>query len=177
MNKTAGIILVGGQSSRMGKNKSLLVFQGIPMVEHMRNILVNAGIRDTYMSGTLPGYETIPDPEPQAGPGRAMAHLLHRFSGQHQRLFFVPVDMPFMTEDIVRMLVASPGSVFVKGHPVPCCLLTRDGVPEGFSVKDLLKESSATDLEIPRGSEKYFLNLNTPEEWERVIQSASRIGH
>jgi molybdopterin-guanine dinucleotide biosynthesis protein A len=152
----------------MGRNKSLLVFQGLPMVEHMRKILMNSGIQDTYISGTLEGYDTIPDSEPLAGPGRAMAHLLQKFSTQYERLFFIPVDMPFMSGEVVRHLVSRPGNVFIKGHPFPNCLLTGSALPAATSVRGLLDEVSATAVELPGIREKDFLNLNTPEEWEKA---------
>lgn len=152
----------------MGRNKALLVFQGLPLVEHMQKTLVNAGIADTYISGTLAGYDTIPDSEPLAGPGRAIARLLQEFSGRYARLLFIPVDMPFMSAEVIRALLAAPGNVFIKGHPLPNCLLTRRDPLTSNAVKGLLEEVSATALEIPGGREKDFLNLNTPEEWEKA---------
>lgn len=169
MDKIAGIVLAGGQSSRMGKNKALLAFQGVPMVEHMQKILKGAGIPDVYISGTVAGYEAIPDDEPLSGPGRAMAHLLQKFSERYERLLFIPVDMPFMSEEVLRRLAAEPGNVFIKDHPFPNCLLTRGEVLTAHSVKGVLEEASARALEIAGGGKKDFLNLNTPEEWEKAV--------
>jgi len=138
------------------------------MVEHMRKILVNSGIQNTYISGTLEGYETIPDGEPLSGPGRAMAHLLQKFSARYERLLFIPVDMPFMSAELVRRLISKAGNVFIKDHPFPNCLLTRTDLLAANSVRGVLEEVSATALEIPGGREKDFLNLNTPEEWEKA---------
>lgn len=152
----------------MGKNKSLLMFDGVPLVEHMRNIIAAAGLQDTFISGVLPGYEAIPDSEPHAGPGRAVAHLLKRFSTDYRRCLFIPVDMPFMSKDILRNLIAASGNVFIKGHPMPCCLLTESRPLAAHSVKGLLEEVSATGLENSVVSDHYFLNLNTPEEWEKA---------
>lgn len=168
MEKTAGIVLAGGQSSRMGQNKSLLPFRHRPLVEHMRQILEKAGLSDTYISGALPGYDTLPDPEPYAGPGRAMAHLLRHFSARYQRLLFIPVDMPFMSPEALRLLAAAAGNVFFRDHPLPCCLATGDAVLESRSVRGLLETTAAQTLEFPAGAEKIFLNLNTPEEWQRA---------
>ncbi|MCE9506937.1 MAG: molybdenum cofactor guanylyltransferase [Alphaproteobacteria bacterium] len=168
VDTVAGIVLAGGQSSRMGRNKALLVFRGLPLVEHMQKTLAEAGIADTYISGTLAGYDTLPDREPLAGPARAMARLLQEFSGRYNRLLFIPVDMPFMSAGVIRALLAAPGNVFIKGHPLPNCLLTRRGLPASNAVKGLLEEVSATALEIQGGHEKDFLNLNTPEDWERA---------
>ena len=163
--------MAGGRSSRMGKNKALLAFKGLPMVEHMQKILANAGLVDIYISGTLEGYETIPDHEPQAGPGRAIAHLISEFANRYERLFFIPVDMPSMSENTVRRLILTPGNVFIKSHPLPCSLLTRDAMLAASSVKGILTETSATALDIADSEEKDFLNLNTPEEWEKAMAS------
>lgn len=171
MNKIAGIVLVGGKSSRMGKNKALLNFEGLPLVEHMRKILTGAGIKDTYISGTLEGYEGIPDVEAQAGPARAIAHLLNKFSGQYERLLFIPVDMPFISTDTLRALTSNHGSVFIKDHPLPACLKTGKDVLSSYSVKGLLEEIAAAPLEVFDVENGEFANLNTPVEWETFVAS------
>ena len=51
MDKTAGIVLAGGRSSRMGTSKALLRYKDRPLIEHMQNLLHQAGLDDVYISG------------------------------------------------------------------------------------------------------------------------------
>ena len=37
--KIAGVVLAGGKSSRMGKNKAMLIYNGKPLLNHMVGIL------------------------------------------------------------------------------------------------------------------------------------------
>lgn len=164
----AGVVLAGGKSSRMGTNKALLEYQGVPMVEHMTRLLLDAGCIAVYISGTVPGYDGIPDDLAHDGPARAMSGILGRYKDTHDALLFVPVDMPMLSADDLRHLAAQTGSASYKGHPLPALLDTAAKSADCFSVRDLLMKNSASVLDVLPEQEKRMLNTNTPDEWRKV---------
>ena len=172
MKQVVGVVLAGGKSSRMGKNKALLDFRGKPLVVHMCDLLRTAGVDDVVISGAVQGYETIPDETPHEGPARAMAWLLQMFLGRAARLLFVPVDMPFLTTDTLRRLAAQPGNVYTEGHLLPLCLAPAAAL-KAESIYDLLEEVSAKSINMEPDADGEFANLNTPVEWQRFVEGAA----
>ena len=168
MDNVAGIVLAGGKSSRMGTCKALLGYDGRPLVEHMSQLLQQAGCEHVYISGAVPGYECIPDITPFDGPAQAMAAMLMRFKGVHSRLLFVPVDMPLIHVNVLKNLLSYEKDAFYANHPLPACLAT--GAIEGgmCSVKDLLLLRRAEGVPLPLKFRRCMSNCNTKEEWEAL---------
>ncbi len=168
VRKIAGVILVGGQSSRMGTNKALLNFHGRPLVEHMIDIVGQTGCSEVILSGSLPGYECLPDLQPHEGPAKAIQGLLERFRGRYDALLCVPVDLPLMTAEALRRLLSVQKSASFEGHPLPAVIDTGDVPADCRAVYQLLQSIGAVILEMPAGIEGAFINVNTKQEWETV---------
>ncbi|UUS13945.1 NTP transferase domain-containing protein [Stenotrophomonas sp. CD2] len=64
-----GIVLAGGLSSRMGRDKALLPWKGRTLLEHMRGLLLQAGAGRVWVSGDYPAFGGIPDQVARCGPG------------------------------------------------------------------------------------------------------------
>lgn len=168
MADVAGVVLAGGRSSRMGRNKALLEYQGLPLVEYMGHLLKRAGVDDVYISGDLPGYACIHDTVRHDGPAHAMQDMLERYVQQHQRLLFIPVDMPRMNADVLKRLVDEQGDVYYEGYPLPVCLSTGRVAEDCRSVRDLLTVKKARSISLPVSFEESMSNINTPQDWERI---------
>lgn len=167
MDKTAGVVLAGGQSSRMGENKALMVYQGRPLVEHMMDLLQQAGCGDVYISGDVPGYDGIPDTKRYAGPAGPIISLLKDFHARYDRVLFVPVDMPLISPGALEHLLSYAGSSYYKDYPLPACLMTG---PLDFadSVRGTLILTGANAINLPSEWEGFMANINTYKEWKEL---------
>lgn len=167
MDKVGGIVLAGGKSSRMGTDKALITFRGRALVEHMSELLRQAGCMSVHISGDVPGYNGIPDAVRHDGPARAMVDLLRRFDGIYKRLLFVPVDMPLIEINLLLHLVNQNGNAYYSNYPLPACLKTGE-FSSASSVKEILASMGAKALVLPPEWEGGMANINTPKEWDEV---------
>jgi len=88
-----GVILAGGQSSRMGADKATLSIAGTTLLDFMRVKLLSAGIDEIVICRNAAGY--LNDDIPQLGPLGALYTLSQRYPGR--RALIVPVDMPLLS--------------------------------------------------------------------------------
>lgn len=167
-NRVAGVVLAGGRSSRMGQNKALLDYKGQPLIDFMCGLLHKTGLSDIYISGDLPGYDTIKDPRPYEGPAAAIRYVMDDLSG-YKGALFVPVDMPFLNPDLLRSLCEHKSGAYYKGRPLPVYLPAGSALGEGASVKQMLAPLNAAVLAAPEAARHMFSNLNTPQEWEEAV--------
>lgn len=98
-----GVVLAGGRSRRMGRDKALLPWRGRPLIEHQLALLRAAGVDDVRVSGQRPAYRGIADIRPQAGPLAGLASVAETLPDDTQ-LLVVPVDMPLLEPELLRRL-------------------------------------------------------------------------
>jgi molybdopterin-guanine dinucleotide biosynthesis protein A len=103
-----GIILSGGKSSRMGKNKSFLKVGDKTIIERVRdllqgifqNVILITNDPDEYEFLDLPMFEDVYKHKgPLAGIHSGMLHSSTELN------FIVSCDMPFMTQEMIKYLV------------------------------------------------------------------------
>ncbi len=174
VNNIAGVVLAGGKSSRMGKNKALLDYNGKKLIDHMIALLKQSYIRDIFISGNIKGYDnTIPDISPFEGPAYAIYDLLEKLSN-YEKILFLPVDMPFLNPDILNLLIEQAeqknGGYFYN-YPLPAILRTNPPKARVRSVKELLSIMDIMAIDLPYIYKDYMKNANTPEQWQEVISS------
>lgn len=107
-----GIILAGGQSSRMGKEKGLIQWKGKTLIEHAicilsplcDNILISAN-NDHFDSL---GFPVIQDLIPGCGPMGGIFSTLAKSETEHNLV--IPTDTPFVTPEVYRYLISHTGS-------------------------------------------------------------------
>ena len=106
-----GVILTGGNSARMGTNKSLLTLGGITVIERVVNlmkglfssIILITNQPEEYSFLNLPLYEDIyKDIGPLAGIHSALT------SSTTEKNFIISCDIPLMTHDVIKYLVEFP---------------------------------------------------------------------
>ena len=166
--KIAGVILAGGRSSRMGRNKALLNFNGLPLIDHMTALLRKSGFAEVFISGDLDGYTCFPDPDPFAGPAQAIIHMMNMLEG-YEGVLFVPVDMPFITPEIMQTLLSHEKGAHYKNWPLPVYFPSSSGLDGGrSSVRGLIAAAGIAALTLPEDQQDCFSNINTPEQWREA---------
>jgi len=168
--KTLGVILAGGRSSRMGQNKALMMFKGEPLVEHMINILKDTGTENIIISGEVQGYNYEADESSFEGPARAIESIIRKFTGYNSYLF-IPVDMPFLSVGVLRTLMQEGGSAYYQDWPLPAFITPQNWEGEVNSVRHFMEKQEAKIISIPSQYNDNFININTPEEWKEAVQS------
>ena len=106
----AGFVLAGGQSSRMGQDKALLLFAGRPLVAHALSILTQAGL-PASIAGARPSARTalesfapvVEDPESGLGPLAGICAALASTSARYA--VFLPVDLPLLPPALIGFLL------------------------------------------------------------------------
>ncbi|MEJ5198224.1 MAG: molybdenum cofactor guanylyltransferase, partial [Anaerolineae bacterium] len=108
------LILAGGRSRRMGRDKIWLELDGIPLIERLvRRVLpladeilfsTNAGERFMALGATLPmPTRVVADRFPGAGP---LAGLHAGLSdARHDLVLALAADLPFVNPDLIRHLI------------------------------------------------------------------------
>jgi molybdopterin-guanine dinucleotide biosynthesis protein A len=109
MNVSA-VILAGGQSRRMGRDKAWMEYAGEPLVKLALNKLRQIGIEEIFISGrpdadyTSIGRPLLLDLEPSLGPLGGIERGLHHCT--MPLLLVLAVDMPRMSTDCLEELAA-----------------------------------------------------------------------
>lgn len=185
-----GILLAGGKSSRMKRNKAFLELDGRPLVERSLEVL-KATFAEVIISSNEPElYETykvtvVPDAVQGRGPLAGLAAGLRAASWDVA--FFVACDMPFIQPQPVRYLwqwaetydVVVPVGAF-GCHPLHayyhqrCLPAIEKNLNAGrYKIIDFYSQCSikyVDEKELAGFGDitKILLNVNTPEEWQRL---------
>jgi molybdopterin-guanine dinucleotide biosynthesis protein A len=199
---TAGIILCGGQSSRMGRPKATLPFGPELMLQRVVRLL--AEVVEPIVVVAAPGQELPPlpagvliarDEREGRGPLEGMFAGLCALEGEAEAAYVTSCDVPLLVPDFVRQMIARLGSheiavpVVWRGKRLlyhPLAAVYRLSVQErvGALLKtDTLRVASLFDecdtLRVPveelRGVDPELAtlaNLNRPEEYEAALAKA-----
>lgn len=192
MSSCGAILLAGGQSRRMGRDKALLPFGTEVLAERLYRMLAATCsevvvVRDPARGFPVPGARLVADRHPDRGPMEAVATGLEQIRAD--RAIVVACDMPFVTEGVVRFLQDfDPGACLVvprtdRGLEPLMAVYARDLAPElrrllaaGERRLRVITEripfrelpvALLADLD-PEG--RAFRNLNHPEAYQAAIR-------
>jgi molybdenum cofactor guanylyltransferase len=116
-----GFVLAGGQSSRMGTDKALASFKGVPLIQNALQILSEAGFR-TQIAGSRTSLsrfaKEIPDTYLDAGPLAGIHAALSASTTEWNA--FLPVDVPLLPSSLLVCLFQR---ATLTGAPVTICKL------------------------------------------------------
>jgi molybdenum cofactor guanylyltransferase len=124
---TAGLLLTGGSSLRMGFDKAELVVEGERLADRTARVLT--AVCDPALE-VGPGRSRLPfirEGAPGSGPLAALVagSQALRARGYEDALLLLAVDLPFVTERLLSLLARRAGKAaavpVAGGEPQPCC--------------------------------------------------------
>lgn len=169
MTSLGAIILCGGGSRRMGRDKAVLEWDGRRAVDRVADLARAVGARALVTAGADLGLPWVPDDEAGAGPvGGVLAGA--RALGT-ARLLVLAVDAPTVTAEDLAPLLERGG--FYEGLPVPMVIeaAALPGDAEaGWPLRRLVERAGLTALPVPEGALARLRGANTPEERSDLLR-------
>jgi molybdopterin-guanine dinucleotide biosynthesis protein A len=195
------VLQAGGASTRMGEDKALLPFLGIPLIERLKDRFMNLGEEllvitnspDDYGFLGLPLYQDLI-------PGRgSLGGLYTALSiAKHSHLGLIAADLPFASPKLLfalaQRLEESGADAVIPSttqgleplHAVyqrdRCKSLVKDAIENDMwkmnswhEIGKVLVVSPQETREISQ-SDHTFWNLNTPEDFDRAERMAMIMG-
>lgn len=187
----AGFLLVGGTSTRMGTNKAFLTFNGQTLLERglqvLKSVCGNVALVGNPVELTRFGAvvgDVFAGCGPLAGVHAALAHSKADYNAM------LAVDMPLVSAGLLELLFGiteNSGAIVTVpragGGLQPLCAIYRREFAATAEAalgagnykldaafdKVLLRIVEASELAEAGHTEEEFSNVNTPEEWARMI--------
>jgi molybdopterin-guanine dinucleotide biosynthesis protein A len=184
-----GIILVGGKSRRMGRDKAFLTVAGVPLFERVLTAFRSCFTRLLLIGDRAERFTTYAVPVvPDIYPGSALGGLYTGLQHAESRYVFVSsCDLPFPSESLIRGLcalkegydavvpVTAHGyeplfALYAKSCLDPIKALLDKGE---FCAYDYYPQINAryvqgAELSLLDPSGTCFININTPEDFNRL---------
>jgi len=185
-----GVILAGGESRRMGSDKSLLPVAGARFIDHVYQRMANLFDEVIIVTNSPELYSEIPCRKVPdiyyaqgslAGVHSGLAHA------KGEKIFVVGCDMPFISPAVVRQICshADEGDLVIphssSGHEPLHALYSKFCLPAMERVLDAglkrimlffeqvkLIELPVSEIRQHDPQEKSFQNINTPEDYFRL---------
>lgn len=188
-----GVILCGGQSTRMGKDKGTIHSHSVTWAKlaadkfsalSLRVVLSVNARQYTDYSHTFKDTLLIKDSIEIAVKGPLAGILSVHTTYPEDDLFVLACDMPLMDTRMLEKLLAiyrdqptAPGYVYLNTHePEPLCaiyaakglayilhLINEEQLTK-YSMKFVLEQLQPITTRLAEDEKKYFLNINTPCE-------------
>ncbi|MFA6011054.1 MAG: molybdenum cofactor guanylyltransferase [Desulfobacteraceae bacterium] len=190
MDDVCGVILAGGRSSRMGRDKAMLDVSGLSMFERtlhmMRELfkrIIIAGDRPDLSKADVPCYKDI-------YPGSALGGLYTGLKEAGTEWIMVSAcDMPFPDVRIARFLLDQREDYDVVVPKTPggyeplfavyrktCLPYMKELLDKNiYKINDFYAHVRVRYVfyeELPEGWEHALLNVNTPEQYLSVKENS-----
>ena len=196
------VILAGGQSRRMGRDKRALPWR--PAADGSRQTLLQHVV--ATVAAMTDDVVLVANDDPEVAGVRVVGDLYRRsgslggiYSGlaaaAHDLAFIAAADMPFLNPGLIRELVGrAPGADAVVpvtgGRPEPLHAVYRKSVLKPARTRVQRRELKVApvfdavstvwvqeaDLRVLDPDLRSFWNLNTPDDYERALALATSQG-
>lgn len=183
--RICAVIVAGGSSSRMGREKALSLLRGRSILERVAaaleaqsdEVVVNANGDPARFEGS--GLSVLPDLRPDVKTPLAGVHaaLCYAEAKAFDAVLTAPSDTPFLPLDLVRRLQAARRLAAIAGSAGQQHYLTglwsptlRPGIESALDqarvprLQDWCRMIDAAVVDWPSEPYDPFFNVNTPEE-------------
>ena len=186
---SVAVIMAGGKSSRMQTDKALLAFGSYSSLAEYQYKRLNHLFSTVYISSKENKFDfevnIIKDVNKVSSPLVALVSIFETL--RDDEVFVLSVDAPFVDETIIEKLYEAKNElsdvivIESKNGLEPLCAIYRRSFLS--KAKMALKnnqhrlQSLFNALEVKKvfiEEEKYFMNLNYPDEYEEAIQRIER---
>jgi molybdopterin-guanine dinucleotide biosynthesis protein A len=186
-----GVVLAGGSSRRMGRDKAMMPLQGRPIIERIirimdgifeRTIIIAQAHQDFSLYGRQVVHDLVP------GFGALMGLYTGLKKSPTWRVLAVACDMPFIQPGLLSYMcsVDHPADVIVpkiNGHFEPLlAIYSKSCLPAieeliGKSDKSILslypkvtvREITQEEIELSDPEQKSFIKINTRQEYFKSV--------
>lgn len=177
-------LMAGGKSRRMGCDKKLLKFDGVPLWLRQIRLLKSLGPAEILISGSDAGpwgqcHPVVADEMAEAGPLSGIAAILR--AAQFESVLVLAVDLPLMNRAFLAELLkrGSGGGIVPRlgknweplaaVYPRSCAVLAREALAVGDRsmqnfCRAVIAAQLAVTMPVEARDERLFANLNTPAD-------------
>jgi molybdopterin-guanine dinucleotide biosynthesis protein A len=187
MNISA-VLLAGGQSRRMGRDKATIHFRGKPLWQIQLELLRKLEPAEIFVSARAdPAWRPadvtfVPDEPPSRGPLSGLTATLARIRSNH--LLALAIDMPLMSEGHLHFLCnqIQPGCGVLPTigelaeplaaiYPVEACgtfsaALSGNDFSLQALTNHLVKTGKLRAVRVPEEAQRYYWNFNGPRDMD-----------
>lgn len=172
-------ILSGGQSSRMGTDKGLLLWKGKPLVQYVIDAVEPTADSITVVTANPEysqfGWPLVADLQPGLGPAGGLSTAFNHAGEEH--LLILSCDIPLIRTDILLSLLnrLEKGAVnmpVIDDREHPLCAVYPTLIRKEWDnylargerkMRSLIRNFRVNKLSFP-GNEKAFTNVNTLDD-------------
>lgn len=188
----AAIVLAGGRSLRMGRDKNFLPVNGRPMIQHIVEQLlplfddVLIGANDAEKFAFL-RRRVIPDRQPGMGPLMGIMSCLAE--SRHELNFITACDVPALDTHFIMQLMQAAGDADITvplshdGRPEPLLAVYRKSVAEAAGLVLGRGDRRITDLFdmvrvkfVTMADAGWYNNVNTMAEYQSIVAARAEGG-
>jgi molybdopterin-guanine dinucleotide biosynthesis protein A len=182
--RCSAVLLAGGKSSRMGRDKAFLDIDGQPLWWRQLDKLRQLSPEQIMLSGPprneWSDCEVVSDEVENAGPLAGIAAALGKCTTPH--LVVLAVDLPMMTSNFLQSLLelctgnwgavprnADAFEPLAAVYPASCAFLANAALRSGdLSLQSLVRKGTSekwlVERKISAAEAPLFANLNTPAD-------------
>lgn len=184
-----GIILAGGFSSRVGKNKMILKFLNKPLIYHTvksmakvcENVIIVTGKYQEDYQIILKEFKNIKIVHNELYEQGMFSSVLKGIDNTNNDIFLIPGDYPLVKEFTYKLILQSNGEIRVptfsgrRGHPI---FISKELIPL------LKKEGISSNLKVFRDKfevnyievddQGILLDIDSLTDYEKLLKNHER---